>query len=537
VKVFTLLDTPTVDPACPDATRPARWKGPSVRAQGVWAAVLLATFSLVGEFLIWPDWDATWFLMIARQIQAGATVYSNELIEINPPTMIEFARLALAVSEPLGITAVTAWRLLVFTCMLASLGLSLALLRRALEPEDTTLFLPAAVVFAIALGVIPGMSFGQREHIIVLLMTPYVLAAALHADGRRPALVLSLACGVMLGVAMTIKPHYALIVLSVEAVVVLQTRQPRGILRAETLGAAATAVVLAPALLARYPGYLSVAVPYALRYYEDYDELVLSLPHGGYVAGGTAAIAAIGWLGLRPAVPVTLYAAGLGAVVAFLAQRKGWDYHFLPARSFLLLASGLALLRAGRAAFEPRLAHRSKVPFGRLMSAVAVAMMLGVSALMVRRTNNINGGHWAGQFGRLQALFESLRPEARPLSVATFSLELYPALPVTEVMNGEWASRFSCLWMVRAIEARERAGGDDALPQHSGRSDLIAAVAEDLRRRRPTFVLIEEGRSRVLDEIVAAEPVQDALRAYRRAAQLDELGVWVRGESSDPDDR
>jgi hypothetical protein len=127
------------------------------------------------------------------------------------------------------------------------------------------------------------------------------------------------------------------------------------------------------------------------------------------------------------------------------------------------------------------------------------------------------------------SFIEQAQPTGMPRTMATLSIDMFPAFPVLEVMGGEWASRFSCLWMIPAIEARERAGGDVATPERSGRHYLTAAVAEGLARRQPTVVLIEEARSRLLDDIVSAPAVHDALRAYHRVGRVGALSVWVRG--------
>jgi hypothetical protein len=58
----------------------------------VGAAALLTVMGLGCEFLIWPDWDAAWLLAIARRMRAGATPYSDDLVEINPPTISACAR-------------------------------------------------------------------------------------------------------------------------------------------------------------------------------------------------------------------------------------------------------------------------------------------------------------------------------------------------------------------------------------------------------------------------------------------------------------
>ena len=248
----------------------------------VCAAVLLTLMGLGCEFLIWPDWDAAWLLAIARRMRAGATLYSDDLVEINPPTIIEFARLALRLSDVLGVEAITAWRLLVFAFVQLSLGLSLPLLHRGLRGNDAHLFLPAAVLLAAVLGCLPGANFGQREHLILLFSLPYVLAAGLHISGNRLTLRSRVAYGAMLATALSIKPHYALLVLFVEAGVVLCVRRPWAWLRVETVSALAIAMVAALSIALRYPSYSSFAVPLALRFYGEYGEVQLSLSHAAY---------------------------------------------------------------------------------------------------------------------------------------------------------------------------------------------------------------------------------------------------------------
>lgn len=193
------------------------------------------------------------------------------------------------------------------------------------------------------------------------------------------------------------------------------------------------------------------------------------------------------------------------------------------------MAGGLAGLLVANAVAARGLARVSMVSVRRLTVFAAVVMMLAVSALLVRRTVNTNNGYWPRQFSELKAIIEQVQPTGMPRTMATLSIDMFPAFPVVEVMGGEWASRFSCLWMIPAIEARERAGGDVATPERSGRHYLTAAVAEDLARYQPTVVLIEEARSRLLDDIVSAPAVHDALRAYHRVGRVGALSVWVRG--------
>lgn len=490
------------------------------------AITVLMAGALVCEFLVWPDWDAAWLLTIARRIRSGATLYSNDLIEVNPPMIVDVARLVLAGSDSLGIRAITAWRLCVFALEAVSLVGSLRLLGRLVDAPRDRFLAPAAVAATAALACLPGIDFGQREHFILLLSAPYVLAAAVYVDGGQAGRGWRIAAGAMMAVALSIKPHYALLVLCVEAGVVMHTRRARAVVRVETVSAVAFAIAVAAALVWRYPGYLTVALPFALRYYRDYVGLQLAAAHGMYLGLAALAVVAARRMGVRTSAPALLWSAGFGAYLALVAQGKGWGYHFVPARSLLFLSGGLATVLIGRALVS-RLARHTTLSPARLVSVATIAVVAVLGGLMIRRTVNINNGPWPRQFAELTQLLQRERPAGTPLSMATLSLELFPAFPVVELLGGEWASRYSCLWTVPAIEAHERAQNDRGADGTSERARLIAEIGEDLTNRRPTVVLVEESRSSVLDAVVAAGPVRDALRSYRLAGHVGKLGVWL----------
>jgi hypothetical protein len=63
----------------------------------------------------------------------------------------------------------------------------------------------------------------------------------------------------------------------------------------------------------------------------------------------------------------------------------------------------------------------------------------------------------------------------------------------------EWASRFSCLWLLPAV-IRARAQPEGAIPEARRQRleaiarDLVDAVTDDLERARPDLILVPRGR-------------------------------------------
>lgn len=484
-------------------------------------AVLLVV-GAVSEFRIWPDADVAWLLTVARMMADGARPYSRDIVEINPPLVMHLGQAAIEAGRLVGLDAVSAWRLVVCGFIAVSYALALPILTRLEDSGGRASAMPMCVLLAAVVACLPGSSFGQREHLIVLWLAPYVLCASLRMRGDPVDRFTASLAGVMLALALATKPHY-LLVLLVELGILAARRRLSDLRRREVVVAAAFGAALLVVTLVTHPTYVSSGLRLAMDYYPDYGE-------GGVVWERLTALAipltvlAIAQVRRVPSVlcqTCTLAAAGCGLAAAL--QGKGWDYQFLPMVSFIVLATGAGCLALADAAVPRSLRTRAQ-----LSTLVAVALVLVVAGLAERRTWRINHGQRQRSAGVLFSVLERTHQAGSPRSLSGLTLDLFPTFPVTEMLHAGWASRFSCLWMIPAIEARERAGGAGADPARSGRTDLETAVVEDLVERRPTLVIIEENRSRLLDQIVAHPSVQAVLRAYEHVGTVGTFQVWVR---------
>ena len=490
---------------------------------------LPAGLLLVGvfcEFRVMPDADVTWLLTVARQMSHGARLYSRDIVEINPPLVMYLGQAAMQAGQLAGLDAVAAWRLAVLACLSIACVLALPMLTRLAGPEGRASAAPMSVLFAAVIACLPGSSFGQREHLIVIWLAPYVLCAALRVRGAAVGRLTGSLVGVALACAVAIKPHYLVVVALVELGLLVARRRLDDVMRPEVVVAALCGTALGVFTLVNHPTYVSAGLRLATEYYPDYGAGGVVWGRLMYLAMPVAVLAFAESRGVSSPLCRMCTLAAVGCGIASVAQGKGWSYQFLPMQSFLVLATGAGCLAVADAAL-PRVlpSPRSRT---RAFVAVAVVLVLVVGGLAERRTRRIIAGPRQRTASALLSMLERAQPATSPRSLSGLTLDLFPAFPVSELFHADWASRFSCLWTIPAIEARERAGGAGATPERSGRADLEAAVVADLVERRPTFVIVEEHRSRVLDEIVALPGAQAALCAYDRIGTVDTFQVWKR---------
>src|ERR1700722_11445432 len=174
-------------------------------------------------------------LLEAQRYLAGAELYGPHLAEPSPPLIIWFSTLPHLLGRLMHGSPSFLFRLVVTTLIFLSVTWCVRILRRSDTITNlASVGLLACAILAIEFIAIGRFDFGQREHLIIILIFPYVLAVASRAiyclsSAERCIL------GVAAGVAVCFKPQYALIPIALELLLAFSARSLRRILTPEVL--------------------------------------------------------------------------------------------------------------------------------------------------------------------------------------------------------------------------------------------------------------------------------------------------------------
>ncbi|MGX1321141.1 hypothetical protein AB7M17_004594 [Bradyrhizobium sp. USDA 377] len=115
-------------------------------------------------------------------------------------------------------------------------------------------------LLAFLLAIFPSAVFGQREHIAVIALTPFVAVTAIRWRGLAPGPVAVLA-GLGAGLAMSLKPHLALVAGLPIVLGAFRQRSLRPLFTAEACAAAAVVIGYGAVLVIVFPAYLFTYAP------------------------------------------------------------------------------------------------------------------------------------------------------------------------------------------------------------------------------------------------------------------------------------
>ena len=497
-------------------------------------AIFLLGF--VGEMRSGLNADSAWLLHAAGRVVGGAQLYTD-VVEVNPPLIVWLNVIVVAVARLLHTSEITTYRVFVWGLVGLALWLSDRMLASLSEPDDFRyrrgLLLGAATI----LLALPGPYFGQREHLTLAMVLPWILATAARARGRPPEDADAVIAGLLAGLGVALKPHYLLLPIGLAVHGWLRSGDRRLRLPPEHAALVALLGAYAVAALAIAPAYVEAMVRLGSIYWE-YGRRSL----GALLGADLLPLTVLGALLLWPAVrrltryPELADALGISTAalfVAVVAQHKGFGYHYYPAigAGLLLLLTGM--LGGSRRPLSPALRTVS-TGLALLVAMPSTMLFLGTAAARA-------SGSWqkrpiaAGS--RELAAFLQTHPARGP--VVVLSPWMDDSFPLILENRVEWASRYPFMWFLPALYREALASGDSlhyrsAAEMSATERRLLHSVAEDLGRYHPVYIFVRRpGGPQFLrvDILAALRKDADFLREfapYRPSMELEHFRVFQR---------
>jgi hypothetical protein len=427
--------------------------------------------------------DVSYFVESAKRILHGAVPY-RDILENNPPLAFWITMPPIWLAEILGFRAET-----VFVFYTLSIAAAIVMLVWV-QTRNSILICAISIVacFSLAFG------FGQREFFAALFLLPYIASTMLEKNRHRYVI------GILLGLAVCFKPHFALIPLCVEAYMW------RGIWRVELFVAAIFSALFPVLIWITYPYYYSDIVPLVLQTYSAYNASYLDI----LLSSTFLIFAALFILALiislsqaenQTQVRVWL-AAGFGAAACHFLQHKGWPYQLLPGIGFASIGFLLAVANLKQKLLQ--------VIFGFIFICGATLGMTASGA--------------TEQQQNVQKL-EKLLGQNIPKKLMILSYDIGDSFPFLPTHNLNWTGHFQSLWMMAAVAKKMVPAAQAA----EITSRVTNWLLDDLNTAKPDFIIVvQRGHSNPLEPFMSDERFKATWASYERANREAEFELWRR---------
>lgn len=463
-------------------------------ALAFWSA-LLACYCLTLVIFTARNDDQSWPLYAAQRVLAGAKISGPQIAETNPPLIIWFSTIPDLLAHALQFDSYLALKLILFLLIAASTLWSARILRRANIARSSSLLCICVAAVLTAEIYISSFQFGQREHLVVILILPYLLSAVC-GDKFRPPVAERCALGLAAGLGICFKPQQVAILVLFEIFLGLWNRSFRRLIAPEFLCALLAILAYIASVRLFAPLYLSKTVPLLLQTYWALGSIsTWTLIKSQPVFDLLFLAALITFLWKRrsftfPIAPAALLACTLAASIAFYAQHVGATEavacRAYPQHAFLLLA--IAWITT-----DLFLPCEWTFTAGFAATATVAALLLLPPFLIV-----------GGMFSKAEpivrkypdSVFAQCRP-GTPVYLISTSIWGFPAVTRDHL---EWASRFPYLWMLPAIVQNQLAEAGGPPPGKLLPPETVSKLAnlqraettQDFQRWKPALVIVQQ---------------------------------------------
>lgn len=462
-------------------------------------AVVLAAAVCVSYF-DFHHRDVGWSLWVADKLLDGARLYTD-IVDENPPWLYWLSTLPVALSRVLGAEPNTVYNGFVVLLSVFSSAFVYTLLRRGWPEVDAPLRATLSVGVAVSLLLLPGSEFGQRENILAATVIPYLFAAASWLRGRPLGPALALALALFASIGLLFKPHFYLLCVCVELLLLVDGRGLGSLRRVEPWTIAGVAVAYAISVPLLLPQYFDI-VRVALEYYDGYGHgwslRVLMAPGVGW------ALAAAGLCGLFKSTAMTrelrrvLLAGIVGLVVAGFLQFKGWYYHYDGARLIAAVLIGFVLMGplVRPAGLQPVVRARPA-----LVPIVALAVLLAFAAFRLGVVLESRFGDEATRPTVFGELTQVVKENAGSGSILVLSTSAFPAFPLVNASGADWSNRYWALWLLPGLYSAEEKSARPFVYRERDEMDelereFIDTFVDDILSGRPALLIVDRRSSR-----------------------------------------
>lgn len=427
------------------------------------------------------NWDVSWLIHATRRLMAGGT-YIKDFPDINPPMILYLTIPVILLSKFLSITTIVAMRLYIFLMASVSLCMCYSLIKNIFSQKDRGRGYLFLIILAVIFLILPIYEFGQREHVMVILIMPYLLAATYRLQGGKINLWFAIVIGLLAGAGFCIKPFFLATFALIELYSILYKRQFFAWIRPE--------VVIILSLLAAYaistvllqPDYFKIIIPLALRFYYiavhySWDKLILHpilLFSYSMIIFSAIQYHENQYKVLNNILVLTL----IGFMIAYFMQQTTWYYHLLPVFALSILTGTLSI--------DSLLPQNTLNKQGYVFS-IALGTMIFAYPFYFVSYNYLNSIIYKNNMGNLITDMRSFAKHQKVYFLTTTPSMEFPAVDYAESIPASRCA--SHIWIAGIIKPTNNKSLENQ--RNKDKNYFVDMIADELNTNKPKFVFVD----------------------------------------------
>lgn len=402
--------------------------------------------------------DSTWILHCAKEILSGNTMYID-MIDVNPPLIFIYSTLAILICDFVNIPILNSYVILVLTIIFTSTFLCAKVLININFKVNNGLRYYLYIIFFI-LTISISFSFGQREHLFIIFILPYVMMIA-YQKKSNVSNFSKIIIAIFASLGFNLKPHFFLVFILIEIMYIIYKKDISLVFRKESIIIFSSAFLYMLLIYFYFPVYLNFVVPFSIETYIDIFNKPLEILILNYEFNFTI-LSLIFFIFLykdRFSFSNNIFLLSiLSSIFIYLIQQKGWSYHRVP---FLVLTLIF-------------ITHLSIIKYNK--NSIFFIILIPFIATITYHNAYYNNIIRPKQYSSLKAIINKIPKKSSILIVSTDIAEGIPQLKKDQI----WASRFPSMFMLPSIKKKKNQKVKDY---------TFNSIFNDLIKYKPNYII------------------------------------------------
>lgn len=424
-------------------------------------------------------------LLYDTQLFLSGGTYVKDFFETNPP-MIFILYTPIIILQKL-----TAWNIKSLSCLyfiflgFISLIFCRSFIKIVLPVEDHYLQNAILLMLVYLFFIAPMGDFGQREHLLLMLSMPYLLATVVRAKNISIPIMKAGFVGILAGLVFSLKPFFLVPLMLTECYLMVVKKNFWSWIRTECLILLLVILMYAGYFYYYHALYFDVLIPLLSQFYlpaiKESWLCIFSKPRVIFCS-----LIIIYYLFFYQKnkfreLSSVLFFSLVGFMFVFIFPRASWNYHVLPAYYVALLLGLIFVYTLWEKDIKQKLLNKQEAFF---IIIASFAMPIVIHVNEVRHVIEINQSKY-----RI-ALYEKVKTIAHQSIYCFSAITTGLCFPLATESNLQFAGRYPLFWWLRELRKMELKYNDhlpDEVVRH--KNYFIDTVAYDLNHYKPELVI------------------------------------------------
>ena len=288
--------------------------------------------------------DTSWLAVCAKRLLSHGN-YLQDFFEVNPPASIYLYLPAALIAKYLSFNSLLITQIYIFFIGLASLSLCISFIDSAFKNPSTKDQSILTCWLKIALSwlywIFPAFAFGEREHIVVMLLMPYVFSVLAKITQQNVSNTKRIFVSLFAAIGFITKPFFLLCFIFNELFILAKTKKIKHLFSLENWLIIIVTIFYIASIIFITPEYITHVLPFISDLYYDvvgysWSFMLDTFAFHFYLLIGFCYLLVRRYQTNKLFTDLLFCYSSIFMLI-FLMQRTLWFYHAIPLVSFLIL--------------------------------------------------------------------------------------------------------------------------------------------------------------------------------------------------------